>query len=379
MQTYPAGGSGYSGITVNAGTQTQIYTFGNRATQAVGTLRVFKYEDRNGNGTQDSGEPGIAGWTFSYTGTTTGTMTTGANGSGSKVVTAGTYTLTEQQQNGWTQTQPGGGAGYTNISVSAGAESALSIFGNYQPPVIHYGRLRVTKYHDVNANGLRDSGEASLAGWTFEVRSGTALVQTITTGSDGTASAWLLPGSFTVAEVVQASWRSVDPGGSAPTKAVNIIADQTTDVIFGNTTLTTIGTQIVIFKYVDDNVNARRDAGEPGTGGFTFLVRTASGTPVAAVTTQSTGYAFVADLPYGTYTVVEQPLLGWFNTDPGGTATRSVHLNAANSVAQVMFGNAPIRLPSTSTAGDVDTLLAILFIAGTGLIVPGAARIKILR
>ena len=55
----------------------------------LGTLQVVKFEDVNGNGSRDAGEPGVPGWTFRLT---------NPQGNGSVVVTGadGTVTITER-------------------------------------------------------------------------------------------------------------------------------------------------------------------------------------------------------------------------------------------------------------------------------------------
>jgi hypothetical protein len=73
-----------------------------------------KYLDGNRNGQLDPGEPGLAGWKIELTGSdgTSVTLTTDANGDCSyttpaKTPVAGTttYTISEVQQPGWTQTR----------------------------------------------------------------------------------------------------------------------------------------------------------------------------------------------------------------------------------------------------------------------------------
>lgn len=73
--------------------------------EVAAEIQGVTWLDSNGNGTQDSGEAGIAGWTVSLNnGLTT---TTDANGQYEFTdLTAGTYTVSEQQVAGWSQTAP---------------------------------------------------------------------------------------------------------------------------------------------------------------------------------------------------------------------------------------------------------------------------------
>ncbi|MFC2050840.1 SdrD B-like domain-containing protein, partial [Chloroflexota bacterium] len=71
-----------------------------------------KYNDLNGNGVRDPDEPGLPGWTIDISATIEGipfsaSTTTGSDGSYAFLnLAAGTYTLSEVLQAGWTQTAP---------------------------------------------------------------------------------------------------------------------------------------------------------------------------------------------------------------------------------------------------------------------------------
>lgn len=75
-----------------------------------GFLSGVKYNDLDCDGTRDSGEPGMPGWTIVATEINTGqtyTVTTGIGGVYSfSNLPLGTYTITELQQVGWTRSQP---------------------------------------------------------------------------------------------------------------------------------------------------------------------------------------------------------------------------------------------------------------------------------
>jgi hypothetical protein len=99
-------------------------------------LLGIKFNDVNGNGVYDPGEPGLADWTIWLD----------LNGNGRKdpgedtrtdsqgvfffsSVPAGTYTVHEEVQAGWRQTWPGG-AGTQHVTVVAGNTTPLVLFGN---------------------------------------------------------------------------------------------------------------------------------------------------------------------------------------------------------------------------------------------------------
>jgi hypothetical protein len=118
-------------VTVQPG-QTVNLAFGNRGRAEV---CVFKFEDKDGDGVQDPGEPGLPGWTIQIkdaAGNVVATVTTGPQGSFCTSVPApGTYTVAEAIPSPlptWIPTVPPGGV-YTNVTVTPGQLVNLT-FGN---------------------------------------------------------------------------------------------------------------------------------------------------------------------------------------------------------------------------------------------------------
>jgi MYXO-CTERM domain-containing protein len=84
-----------------------------------------------------------------------------------------------------------------------GAEHGDTIICDKELP----GELEILKFEDLDEDGLLDSGEGLLAGWEFEVDGPDGFFQTVTTGSDGTATLTDLdPGSYTITEILQTGW-----------------------------------------------------------------------------------------------------------------------------------------------------------------------------
>jgi len=73
----------------------------------LGSIGGIKFNDLDGDGVKDPGEPGLPGWTINLAGPTPGVTVTGAGGAYSFInLKAGVYTVNEVQQAGWTQTAP---------------------------------------------------------------------------------------------------------------------------------------------------------------------------------------------------------------------------------------------------------------------------------
>ena len=99
----------------------------NPNSQIAGT----KWNDLNGNGIRDNGEPGLPGWTI----TLSNGMTAVTDSHGNYYftnLTPGTYTVGEANQSGWSQTFPGGGGSHT---INLGVHQVIDgqNFGNSHP------------------------------------------------------------------------------------------------------------------------------------------------------------------------------------------------------------------------------------------------------
>ena len=135
-------GTGNSTATFNveAG-ETVTCTFNNAR---LGDISGKKYYDSNTNGQLDAGEPGIPNWPITFTGTDSGTVTTGAGGSFATSLLPGSYLLAEKVANSpWIQTgnlvdqtSASGGSSATlankkyNLTITGGGSITGLNFGN---------------------------------------------------------------------------------------------------------------------------------------------------------------------------------------------------------------------------------------------------------
>ncbi|MCA9516309.1 MAG: hypothetical protein KC635_15310, partial [Myxococcales bacterium] len=100
------------------------------------------------------------------------------------------------------------------------------------------GTVDVTKFFDVDADGVQGAGEITLSGWTFDVLdSDGARVRSVTTGSDGTVRVLLNPGDYTFVEAIptdtQGTWAATTAGGASQTLTVVDLGEHA--LLFGNT------------------------------------------------------------------------------------------------------------------------------------------------
>lgn len=217
-----------------------------------GIVHGFKWNDINANGLWDilsPVEPALAGWTI-WLDTNgsgkqdVGDMTTQTDGQGHfrfAGVPAGTYTLGEELQPGWTQTTPGGAGTYT-VTVQPGQGTYPQMFGNRQSSgTTGKGQICGSKWNDLNGNGLADQGEPYLSGWTVCLdlnhngQTDAGEPTQITDAGGAFLFTGLAVGSYTVAEEMQPGWRQTWPG-PAGVHVVNVQPGgaQPMCVLFGN-------------------------------------------------------------------------------------------------------------------------------------------------
>ncbi|HEX3152702.1 MAG TPA: SdrD B-like domain-containing protein [Gemmataceae bacterium] len=205
-----------TGITLTVGKAATGYNFGEIPLVQTGG---FVYEDKNGNGKKDSGEPGIPGALVTLTGTdvlgaaiSAKTATTDASGAYVfNAILPGTYAITETQPNGYTDGKEQNGTPTATVSndkfVGINLMSAATSSG------FNFGETKSTSiagfvYGDANNNGTKDTGEAGIAGVTVRLLGtddlGQAVDKSLTTGNDGGYTFGnLRPGTYRLAEMTQ--------------------------------------------------------------------------------------------------------------------------------------------------------------------------------
>lgn len=365
-----------------------------------GRVRGDKFEDLDADGVWDANEPGVQNFEIrAYADDGDGVLEqneydagpfdsglTGPGGGYELSLAPGDYIVVEVLQPGWTQSAPGGAPvlapglqtpgetlgqrGYV-IEVSANEIIENQDFGNFR-----LGHLRARKFHDINANGVKEANEPFLSG--FEIRAyaddGDGLLEQaeynagpaasgVTDGS-GSVSMSVAPGDYVIVEVLPPpNWAQSAPLNSpvlAPGLntgaevlgpngySIEVVSGGSiTNLLFGN--FEDEDGRIRGIKFWDRNGNGIRNAngkdGIPGNAddeiglqGWTILAyRDANlnglldqaefdNGPEASDVTDANG-AFEMEVPLGQYIVVEQMQDGWLQTAPPGASVLAPGLN----------------------------------------------------
>jgi hypothetical protein len=150
----------------------------NFALQAQGVIQGVVFDDRNGNGRQDSGEPGVGGVTISR-GAGQETVTGGDGSYRFSAVSVGSHTVTVSVPAGYL---PFGRTSRT-VNVASGSAAQANFILQAQ------GVIQGVVFDDRNGNGVQESGEPGIGGVAL-------------TRGDGPVAATSLDGAYVFTDVV---------------------------------------------------------------------------------------------------------------------------------------------------------------------------------
>ncbi len=238
-QTAPGGG-GAQFVTVAPGQNVQNVLFGNQLIPQFGAISGMKFNDVNGNGILDAGEPGLAGVTIVLLGSSGTPVMTTTDASGNfsfPNITPGTYTLSEVVPDGYQQTLPPA-PGTMTVTVTAGNTVSNVLFGNQLIPVtVPNGSISGFIYYDFNKNKVQDPNEKGLPDVTVNLFDlSNHLVATTTTDANGDFTFANVPaGDYTVTPVPPEKFFQTVPLNNAPISVHVDPGQQVTGLVFGLT------------------------------------------------------------------------------------------------------------------------------------------------
>ena len=323
------------------------------------TLGDLVWDDLNGNGVQDGGEPGISGVTVNLLdsgGVTIDTTTTDGSGAYSFPVGAGSYQVEFVLPGTMEFTTPGLGgdaSADSNADAVTGRSATITVTNDTDDLTIDAGMytpvtLGDRVWEDINANGIFDGADAGLSGVTVQLRDsgGTVIATDTTDGSGLYAFTDLAPGDYSVVFVPPTDYfvSPQDQGGddavdSDPdattgiTGTVSIISGADDDTVdAGMYQLATVSD----FVWVDLDSDGIQDAGEPGLAGVTVNLRNTSNVVVGTTVTSGTGSYVLPSILPGDYTVeFVAPGYTFTGQDQGGDDTVDSDADSSGVTASI--------------------------------------------
>jgi hypothetical protein len=384
------------------------------STEEGATLQGTKYNDLNGNGMRDSGEPALSGWViqaYQYPLGNTTSATTDASGNYTlSLPVTGTWVVYEQQQSGWTQTAPSTvvhvvttatgsvitGLDFGNIAVCSNPQTSSVTVGvndnfntgngaEYTSPSSGLANYMNQAYPSGSTNLLDDVGTDRAIGHTFTgflppgcIVTGARLTMRIRANGGSSdndliaicadeVNTW----SGYISDIVGYSWTSgsvavvtldlANLPGTALTNVLGALQDGDFDFFMQDDTgidYVTLevdyccsGSSIQGMKFNDLNGNGMKESGESGLAGWMIeAYNPATGQMFTTVTDASGNYTFTG-LSVGNWMIYERQQAGWSQTYPQ-SVFHSISVTGSVNTIGVDFGNKQnCTLPISTTYG----------------------------
>lgn len=322
----------------------------------LGQISGKKYEDLNGNGEDNIGEPDLGGWLIYIDANNNGQLDSGETSTSTSPsgnytfsnLGPGTYRIREVNNEGWVRTDPtsadssvgGQDDGSYVVSMTSNGNKTQRNFGNQMRGSITVTKSAIPK--DTQDFGftsqqlgnfvLDDDGEGSDSYKIFP---------DLQANSNGIA--------YTITENPTPGWKLTNisctgdedvPFNVNGHNTVTLTLDKPSENVtceFTNTKLSSISGQ----KFNDLDEDGTKDVGEFGLPGWTINLDVDANESVDATTTtdENGNYSF-SNLEPGTYRVREVNQSGWFQTTSNPADITTVN---GNNVSEIDFGNH--RLP----------------------------------
>ena len=317
-----------------------------------GSIGDRVWNDKDNDGIQDAGEPGIVGVTVTLTdfnGNVIATTTTDANGN---------YLFTDLEEGAYTVTVSNGPIGYElttvdsyNVNITSGLNYKDADFGFYQEPDPELGSIGDFVWMDENGNSVQDPGEPGIPGVSITLNlNGEPIANTITNNDGEYVFVNLPAGDYTVTV------------GSGPTGTtlttpnnVEVSLNEGQDYIdadFGfyqepDPELGSIGDMV----WYDTNGDGLQSPGETGIPGVTITLYDNNENVIATDITNNSGTYSFDNLPAGEYTVVVGA--GPMNTYLTTETEFVIVLGDGEDYDMADFGFAPVQEPTPGTVTGI--------------------------
>jgi hypothetical protein len=337
-------------------------------------LGDFVWEDKNGNGQQDDGEPGIEGVTVMLTDQDGNTIldvsnnpvlptTTDSNGKYSFInLPPGQYIVMFTKPDGYQATVANQGSDISDsdANVATGKSGVVTLTAGQTDNTVDAGYYQVSKlgdfvWDDLNANGIQDGGEPGIPNVVVRLfnAAGVQISFKVTDPTGYYEFTNLVPGTYTVKFDKPMGYESTikDVVGSD-------INDSDADQVTGITPPVTLSSnesnmtidagfyklaKIGDFVWEDVNANGIQDNLEPGIPGATVNLSgiDALGNNVAlTTTTNAVGFYQFTNLVPGTYTVTFVRPNETYKSSPANNTAD----DARDSDADLVTGVAPAEI-----------------------------------
>ena len=303
------------------------------------------WEDRDGDGLRDDGEPGLVGVTLRLIGTDidgnsidTSAVTNDYGFYRFENLAPGTYTVTVVAPAGYVFTAVNRGNDELDSDTdSTGVMSATVLESGevdltWDAGLYRFASIGNVVWEDLNGNGVQETGEPGVAGVTVQLSgtTGAGVVVSRTDVTDGNGLYRfddLAPGTYTVTVVAPAGY-VFTAANQGSDDAADSDADPTTGVMTatviesGEVDLTwdaglyrpaSIGNRV----WHDINANGIADPEEQGVSGITVSLYRSDGTLVDTRITDSSGSYLFTNLPPGEYYLTFTIPNGWVFSAPG--------------------------------------------------------------
>lgn len=199
------------------------------ATCYAATINVISFEDLDGDGLMDFGEPGLENWEITVTcGIVQATKLTDINGyAGFTDLPAGACTVSETNKSGWRSTTP------DSINVILALDSTATVyFGNRRD---NPATINVISFEDLDGDGVMDAGEPGLSNWSISLYigsgcNGSPLASSLTNADGMVVFTLLSAGDYSVSETMQAGWQNT----TDLCQNISLETDASETVYFGN-------------------------------------------------------------------------------------------------------------------------------------------------